>query len=689
MKKFKLLGYLAILGILITSCQKENLDEDNIVDSKEILVERSTSSSIEYPTKVQLNSAIQAMVINADLNEIGSFVYQYGLFDWDHARLVNKFDESNYIISVPTLYDDYVTSVLFVSVKNDEHFFWHVSYDDLNRDTEEIIHDFGAKQALLSIAEFVYHEQNIGNYVSLNLYEHLTHSQLQDEINGIQLRGYCLIEIELNQSLELQDGWTVYYSEITGAPYIKDEDGNKIDWGYGDTNRPGKASVNGNVINNVLIIHIWAWCEDEIGQDPQSYNWTTNTETPTPGSGVGNDKPGWDYEETRWDEDDRECQLAFDPKMSQDIKQLETSLLENSCGEAARFNILNKIDNIMKSACEKYYNDLANTSNDEFPELPNSQSFSNKITTVLESNEFFTMGKKICLVCDGSNSPSTCISDMDDCPVDSYESCVEEKLCDYAISSFASEYGLNLTSDEKDVISAGVTSCGDAGFEETAINILVDNLVANLDITDLNLVSYLKNNISVYDNVKACLDNICVEEIATNQLFDEIDLSGYGYSTSEIDEVKSNFDFQNITGLKKIEWESATKKQKISHMYQTLVVISKIYKLIGDDKYNTHYDARNFYSGPITMSGSLYDGMTDIETEISGNAVIIQDVSLLWNLRYDVDEFSWIGLNKGNSMANTQHLYFPKRNSTAWGFSVIDFVMPNSSWTEFYSNFDY
>ena len=45
--------------------------------------------------------------------------------------------------------------------------------------------------------------------------------------------------------------------------------------------------------------------------------------------------------------------------------------------------------------------------------------------------------------------------------------------------------------------------------------------------------------------------------------------------------------------------------------------------------------------------------------------------------------------NVKESKYNTTHLFFPKTGSDEWGFSIIDFIVPNTEWEVFNSKLNY
>ncbi|NNL91520.1 MAG: hypothetical protein HKO66_04750, partial [Saprospiraceae bacterium] len=221
------------------------------------------------------------------------------------------------------------------------------------------------------------------------------------------------------------------------------------------------------------VYHFWAWCPDDISQDPWQYNWVTNTQTITGGGDLPTGSH-WDYDYGRWTEDVKDCMFAFDdPRFTEKINKVESDLITSSCGEAVAFNIKLIIDQLLLRLCETYYENLDGSEGG--PPSNIGYGFDETVTSIMteiDKSVHYEIGQRICDVCGETNDPEACIEDMDSCPPEAYEACVEDKLCDYAIGNFEIDNEILLDQEAKDLIKSKVSSCGSEGFEEEVLDIL-------------------------------------------------------------------------------------------------------------------------------------------------------------------------------------------------------------------------
>ena len=480
------------------------------------------------------------MMAKADVNQIGSFLYQNGFFAWNQSRIFKEYD-NDYIVTIPTIENDSVSSVMFVGLVSDSYTYWHITLEELKKPTTELIEKYGAKNLVLGIFEMINYENRIGNYENTVLLKHFNNSILSDEVLEIHPRGWCLIEVVLtswDQGYDYGDeepNNRVYYNTLMNTvifniPADFNPETDDPDWKAGNPFQKHKWKIkgdkketktNGGIIHGQetndgeTVYYFWAWCADDVSQDPWTYNWSTNT-TGTGGNGNNDDGPNWDYDKPRWTEDTKQCMFAFDdPHGTQMINNLEEELLAASCGDASEYNVKQTIDNIILDLCEEYYENQGDSEGGpSFPSDPghDTEETLSTITNQVESNETYQIGIEICEVCEESLHPISCYNDFNTCPPADYVLCVEEKICDRALSNFSVEYNLNLSQGEKDAINATISTCGDPGFEDDVKDMLIDDLNLNLSS---ELSNYVKTNFNIYVELETFLGKHLVSESST------------------------------------------------------------------------------------------------------------------------------------------------------------------------------
>jgi hypothetical protein len=496
----KRLIYL-LLVINLISCGKDESftnQQSQLTKTQPRNISTVPDSLWNSPSQQQLSTVWTHMMENANVNEIGQFVYKYGSIRFDYARVVKEFSDSKYVISIPTINTDSVSSVLFASVIDGAINYLHFEFEDFDRPLDDIVNEFGVETSLAGILEFLKYEQMIGSYISYNLYYLLNDPILRAAIHEIQFRGYCLIEIALVQSIELSDGYTFEISSATGQLVVQNSEG-EIVLTSQDKKAKKKANIGGTTIEDIMYIYIWAWCEDDIGQDPWSYNWTNNIGPPNTG-GNGNTDPGpydWDYDQTNWDDATKECLLMLNPpKADKEINDLKDLLLSQSCGEGNAYKIQSLFHSFLLGLCNEYYG-TTDVEDDGFPGFPGQQGFEAEdvktdVEDLVTSSEAFAQGQEVCYVCDNALDTEACLDTIDSCPPVGYHECVDEKLCNQAIATFESDYGIKLTDEEKGLIK-GIGSCGGVGFGDDVLAILAADYLATNSIAQQASSTFLGN----------------------------------------------------------------------------------------------------------------------------------------------------------------------------------------------------
>lgn len=317
-----------------------------------------------------------------------------------------------------------------------------------------MLEQFGPGNLIIPIFSFFQYSQVLGSRRAFDfLYTHLTHPEVADEILEIIPRGWCLIEIELyteNQSHEDVDENCncTYVNQLTGHEIMNPPSGvhpsvfdptwfnysiQQHKWRINYLNNDGTVIHGSPGESGTTVYHFWAWCEDEVGQDPWAHSWATNLEPTGGGGGPINTGPDWSYNKPRWNENTMDCMFAFNHPFSTGmINQLGEALLTASCGEAAEYNVKSIIDNIVMGLCNEYY-DNQEAQGGEFPQFPTSPPHDihetlEAITLGVESSSYYQIGQQICEVCDNALNPGQCYEAVNNCGTEGYEVCVWDVL---------------------------------------------------------------------------------------------------------------------------------------------------------------------------------------------------------------------------------------------------------------------
>lgn len=525
-------------GVVLNSCTKDpdqiperEQDYNNAIDTRSN-ANLLADSIWQKPSVSRLNLLWAQMMEEATVDEIGTFIYNNGLFDWKLAKVVKEFEPEHYILSVPTLKHDTLQSILFVAVNNGAYSFFHITKDQLQADTEVLLEQFGPGNLIIPIFSFFQYSQVLGSRRAFDfLYTHLTHPEVADQILEIIPRGWCLIEIELyteNQSHEDVDENCncTYVNQLTGHEIMNPPSGvhpSVFDptW-YNSAIQQHKWRINylnddGTVIHGspgesgTTVYHFWAWCEDEVGQDPWAHSWVTNLEPTGGGGGPINTGPDWSYNKPRWNENTMECMFAFNhPHATAEINQLEEALLTASCGEAAEYNVKSIIDNIVMGLCNEYY-DNQEAQGGEFPQFPVSTPHDihetlEAITLGVESSSYYQIGQDICDVCDNALNSGQCYEAVNNCGTEGYEVCVEEALCSYSLQAFRAAYNLSLPlddacTDHPEVVQFLLEHQESAQFSEEEIDAMLEDEQLFYKIHDFINSNNLEYESSVFEAV--------------------------------------------------------------------------------------------------------------------------------------------------------------------------------------------
>ncbi|MBT8231454.1 MAG: hypothetical protein KJN84_02420, partial [Bacteroidia bacterium] len=205
MERFRFI-FLALITIIIFSMCQDDVLNDSELDKQISDLAKDSQGRNNYnlvdsmlipPNETQLNDLWQDMMLKANVNEIGGFLYENGLFNWEYAHLLKQYSHDEYIISIPTIHNDSIYSILYAGKVAGTYNYWHVSLDDLMLPTDDLINNLGMDNALTSIFSFLNYEQNIGDYNHKFLFRHLLDERFANKISEIELRGWCLLEVVL------------------------------------------------------------------------------------------------------------------------------------------------------------------------------------------------------------------------------------------------------------------------------------------------------------------------------------------------------------------------------------------------------------------------------------------------------------------------------------------------------------
>lgn len=291
---------ITIVVLFVQSCKKEasdlKLDDETITEELNDSINSRdngllSDSLLAKPSASRLNLLWADMMSEATVDDIGGFLYQNGLFEWSVAKIVKEFGDGKYIMSVPTIKNDSISSILFVYSDNNDYSYWHIQLSELENDTQVLLDQYGSDNLLISIFAFLQYEQVLGiqQHNFLNL--HLAHPTLGEALLEIVPRGWCLIEMELyteNQSLDAvhEDCNCNYFNQITQTTIFNppsDFNPSEDDptWQANNPYQDYRWTIvsydaDGNIIHGqetqsgTTVYHFWAWCPDEMGQAPWS-----------------------------------------------------------------------------------------------------------------------------------------------------------------------------------------------------------------------------------------------------------------------------------------------------------------------------------------------------------------------------------------------------------------------------------
>lgn len=248
--------------------------------------------------------------------DLAWFYHENGFFDWSESQIISSTDEGFFLLSVPTLKDSIVNSVMIAWKQADSVRYLHASWEKMNRPTQEIIDEHGVEITTLMVMTFMNHEIHKYGFASGFLWKHLEHPEIQASFDAVTPRGWCLIRVTLYQGNDTQSAyeacectWTKNDQDPRTGPLNPPPPGVDIkDWDPtyepGDTytiHGPGGTIslnadprsgadigiINGNSnADGYTTYYFWNWCPDEHNQVVDG-NFSTNTpstDTPPPGS---------------------------------------------------------------------------------------------------------------------------------------------------------------------------------------------------------------------------------------------------------------------------------------------------------------------------------------------------------------------------------------------------------------------
>ncbi len=415
MKKLLLLSMLLTISVFLNSCKK---DKDDDLQSTSVNSDQMGSSEIgaserdknwTSPSNTQLNTIWNHMMSgDIDYVDAVNFIYLNGTFDWNEARLVKQVDNNNYLVSIPTIVEGRVVSVLFAAVVNNNVSYFQVDLPFMQKTLKEIVETLGIEKTMLAITTFAAHEQHFNDYISVCLIEHLHSDIIQDAMHSVTPRGLCLIEVII---------WVPY----SGQAYTSNTTG----WSTTDGTlyRPQSAGgLHGSNHGSYQLFHFWAWCPDEQNQWGNDDWLNTDGDENNGGNGTVNNAPNWEYNGDGWFEGNEDCMFSFGGMAENQFNNLESELSGEVCGEAAQYAIESVMASVINNACSE------NNDSDGFPtEIISVEETIDEIRDRLSNNPQFSVGDFICDFCDEApGSPGACIAEFDNCGTVDYEECIAE-----------------------------------------------------------------------------------------------------------------------------------------------------------------------------------------------------------------------------------------------------------------------
>ncbi len=388
------------------------------------------------PSTEQLNFIWNDMMTDVNYTNALDFIFMNGVPHWNEACLIEQLDGTNYLLSIPTIIEDKVVGVIFASVLDNEISYFHVHLALLQQDINEIFGTLGQQNALLAITMFARHQQHLGNYMSLCLYEHLQSEEVRSAMDAVVPRDWCLIKVELRSPKDPTN-----------------PDGNNGNGDGSDDDTPDQAYIPPNELINITsagisllvdyifnlmggglqgghhyeddveVFYFWAWCEDGF-DSPSIWDYWSASGNGIGGAGIPDvELPDWTYYGDEWFEGNEECMFYFGGFATQEFTNFEEELLSSSCGDAAAYVVQNTMANVINGICEQNAG--------EFPsEMISVDETMNEISNSLETNMFYEAGVFICQHCEGE-VPS-CIDPFNACGTVDFEECVAEHIFSYS-----------------------------------------------------------------------------------------------------------------------------------------------------------------------------------------------------------------------------------------------------------------
>lgn len=338
-----------LIAITFFACRKDLemdlLDADPNVefrnDSDSTSVDSTNTVTWKSPNSAQFTMVYQDFMSKTSDIDLWWFNHHNGFFNWSESQILKSSDQGDFLLSVPTMKGDSITSLMHVWKDDSQFYYWHVTVDDLNKPVDSLVLNYGIENTILGLSSLIQHNRHIENDNSYPIVVKLFSSDLYDHLftpGNIIPRGWCLISAPITLVEDLSDPiiMGMLIRELKRQGRLKknnDEGGTRngvgtrwtldnqfqgntpestirqaIEAGYFQ-NEPGTISgiIHGqtNHNNGTIEYYFWGWCPDEYDQAGDHSNWSTNTGGVTPPGSSGNTNPPpsptpEEREEERW-----------------------------------------------------------------------------------------------------------------------------------------------------------------------------------------------------------------------------------------------------------------------------------------------------------------------------------------------------------------------------------------------------
>ena len=335
-----------LIAITFFACRKDLemdlLDADPNVefrnDSDSTSVDSTNIAAWKSPNDAQFMMVYQDFMSKTSDIDLAWFYHENGFFDWSESQIISSTDEGIFLLSVPTLKDSIVNSVMIAWKQADSVRYLHASWEKMNKPTQEIIDEHGVEITTLMVMTFMNHELHLNGFASEFLWQHLAHPTIQASFDAVTPRGWCLIRVRLYQGNDTQSAYEA--CDCTWTKVDNDPRTNELPppppgitdlTTWDPTYQPGdKYIIRGPGVNEMTIdprtgvvtgganiqgqqdadgyttYYFWNWCPDEHNQVVDA-NFSTNTpstDTPPPGSSGTSSPPStptqYQIEQQNW-----------------------------------------------------------------------------------------------------------------------------------------------------------------------------------------------------------------------------------------------------------------------------------------------------------------------------------------------------------------------------------------------------